>query len=177
MGTWNDTELTTFQAVERRVGSLELILRASDKGKQRKAVDEAIQTVKDEVTDMLMGELPSIFLNSDLQQRDWISYSTDYLQLYSQLDTLLDRLANPDKLGRYVVYRVIALLYEKGIEEAKLDFSNSEKERESVAYWEAKAKEAWPLALKLLKFDLNNDGIIDDTERLRAKVRNRFFRV
>ena len=85
---------------------------------------------------------------------------------WEELDTLLDKLQNPSELKAAAV----AVTIRKILEDGELRFTSQYNETSPALikareHWTRQAEDRVKIAVELLKFDLDADGEVDDSER------------
>lgn len=136
-------------------------------------IEEVIKEGKAELLDLLKTDIPELYANrngylqlcSEALLRE-IGYS------YTELDEMFDKIGNPECLERCARAKIITMLWIRlsNEDQPNLNF-NLAYGTEQADKWEKRFKERYAQAKKQLWFDLNEDGVISDSERVRTKTR------
>jgi hypothetical protein len=170
---------TTFDALilaaqsdlEAELPGLELIAQA-DSGEQQRRITKSGDRIKSELKRELQQVLPSIFVNSMLVPNvdDINSTYSDWLVgqnlKWNQIDTILDKIANPEvMLDCYVAgwkWKLYTVQWEELLSADKDVRQAYESARD---YWDEQFHDIYSKSWVQLRFDLNNDGVSDPSER------------
>lgn len=168
---WSALELGTVDDVYAEVRQLAIPLQASaSTGAQDIAIAAKFPLVKDFMRQEMLATLPELWADRNGQyQSGHYQYRSGYT--FTELDSMLDKIQNPTELKHaFVAYVLHAILVEGTLLHRADSNNNYELLDELIKHWAAEKKHRLARALKLLSFDLNSDGAIDDSERLRDKT-------
>lgn len=165
--------------VKHRVGDLTAITGRSVEDAANAVVVDAILRVKGILRRKLLDELPAIFLNRNPYSGtySWLDYNAQYIIRYGAIDSMLDRLVGLDELKDAAIAGVIRECYVYKMSISRLTSGIVDEDtKDSVAFWTAEFDRLLPASVKLIAFDFNGDGIIEEWERVRTRRKNRFYR-
>jgi hypothetical protein len=168
---WTALALCTIDDVYAEAAQLTIPLQiAAGTGEQDIAVQAKIDLTKDFIRQELQGSLPELFADRNGHyQGGHYGYGTGYT--FTQLDTMLDKIQNPTELKHVAVAYALHALLVQGTLKHRTDYgANYELLDELLKHWTCEKKTRMARALRLLSFDLDSSGTIDDTERLRDKT-------
>lgn len=124
----------------------------------------AIDKAKAYIRKKLLNIAKEIFEHSipsryDITLTSWLAANDS-----DTMDTVLDRIVNPTELREYAVLCTMEQLLLHGNTVVAIDYDEAGRMtlKEEIAI---RKKEAWDDAWKLIKFDINADGVVDDSER------------
>lgn len=176
MATWAETSLCKVADVESEIGEASIVAQVlkADKGTLlQKAIDKSKELIQDE----LMSRLPDIYAQSG----PMLEYALfiDERYRHNDLDTILDKIVNPDVLKLAAVAGAVVVLTRRQIFQVKVAGSTGASSPELLLIeeekWQKEFKRRIENALQRLKLDLNEDGATSDFER--PRTRNSFQRL
>lgn len=169
MATWASIRdsLCSVAEVEEEIGDTSIVamVQKSDKGT---LITKAIKTSGKLVQDEILSYLPDIYAQSGPQVVSYDAYLSG--STYSELDTILDKIVNPDILKLAAAACAVGVLIRRQIYQNEVSGARQNNElliieRES---WEKEWKRRMKNAIRQLKLDLNADGEVSDHERPRT---------
>lgn len=162
MATWAATTLCRTSDVRAEAQDLRLALLVDSESEQNRMIQEKINLAKEELRQKLFSGLRVRFHRYGVRDggADVAGYS------WEELDTLLDKLQNPSELKAAAV----AVTIRKILEDGELRFTSQYNETSPALikareHWTRQAEDRVKIAVELLKFDLDADGEVDDSER------------
>ena len=169
MATWANTNLCTIEDVKKYVPDFEIPTQDSDDGSGRieSMVQDAIDTAKAEIKDHLQVSLRQQFHDKGaaIIGYGWPIVRGGYS--YEELSTMTDKITNPEVLTRPAVYLTIVKMLEVGVMRFHARWQeNEELFAAMIIRWTKEYAESIANQMLLLNFDLNQDGEIDDSERV-----------
>lgn len=169
---WADLQLCTIADLRKEVGDTTLLTGVIDSD-QNEVLYDALATFKAELKEQLMSDLQDIFAHSTT------SYTYDEYLLrsgysYSDLDSLLDKIVNPNALKLTAQAGTISVLARRQILQGKLSGMSHEALVIERANWEKITKDRYAVAKRNIRLDLDGDGESSDFER--PRTHNTFFR-
>lgn len=166
---WVDLYNNMLPDVNQEIGDIDIIIHDS---KTDIVFQNANIKAKADVFFDLMGCLPDIyanrngrFLTIDILIRTEIGYT------YGQLDTMLDKIYNPDVLKHTLVAKIIYNLWARNVNQITGTFEiNAQLAINEREHWSAVYNERFKNSRKQLIIDLNDDGVIVDQDRVRTRT-------
>ena len=167
---WDDLQLCTVDDVRREITGLNLPFSSGDEAVRRQTVQSKIDMAKDDLRDDLLVTLPNLFVNAAVGAPWPFSYWATYTgYTYTELDTILDKISNPERLLPAAVSRTIVKLIEDGMMKARATMETGEQILAPLLrHWKDVDAKRLDRAIQLLRLDLNDDGVISDFERTRT---------
>ena len=171
MATWANTTLCTIEDVRKKLPDFEIPTQESEDGSGRieSMVQDAIDAAKEEIRDHLQVSLVKQFHDKGgaVIGFGWPMVRGGYS--YDSLDTMTDKINNPEVLTRPAVYLTIVKLLELGVMRFNARWQeNAELLDVMMTKWRKEYTTSIADQMLLLKFDLNADGVIDDSERVQV---------
>jgi hypothetical protein len=176
MATWANTTLCTLDDIRTEVSDLQLPLQVG--GTTGELEDKAatkITLAKSQLkTKLLVALQPRFAVSASVHYASEASYNPGYS--WSELDTMMDKISNPEALLPVAVaFTIRAMLMDAQLAFRANYQSNEELLTAALTRWEMECKVRLSDAVALLQFDLDENGTVDDTER--PATDTTFFRV
>lgn len=170
---WTSLVLCTAADIEAEASRIASRVNTNTAARET-SVAQAIATAKTVLRQWLLRDLPDMF-RASAQSTGYGGNMSAWLVTagysYTDLDVMLDRIRNPDELRPVMVTLAMrALVFN---ELTGTDVSNVEGADTRLnlhALLNKMVNERYATAVKLLAFDLNNSGTVEDSERTRART-------
>lgn len=166
---WIDLVLNSLTDLEKEVGDARLAF-SRDGANYVEAVQSACVQAKADILIDLKNDLTDIFASRNGQFQQLYVYVREFGYTYNDLDTMFDKVYNPEVLGNAANAKTMEIGWVRGLHSLKasngdlMAFAVNERD-----YWKKQYNERLLKAKRGLIIDLNEDGQIIDQERVRTR--------
>lgn len=165
---WADLDLCTSDDVTAELRDLTVVLR--DRSAGELDIDPYISKAKELLRQRLQLDIADYFRTTS--GLDWYGYiSSSATRTSEALDTVLDKIDNPEELLLVAVAQTIIQILRGGALQVRMDPLNySQVIEPQLALWMQELERRYRTATRLLRFDLNEDDTITEDERIQTRV-------